>query len=313
MGKRKTSKDKSAYLFKRYIWLLDVIYNAKRISFEDINQKWQNASLNYSNEELPLRTFHNHREAISQMFDIDILCDRKDGNKYFIEYESDLAKGKIRTWLLNSLSVNNIVNESRRLKERILFENVPSGQIFLTPIIEAMRESYAINITYQKFEHNKAYSFEIYPYCVKIFKQRWYVVAFNPYKNDVLIYSLDRIKDVEITSNNFELPNDFNGEEYFKNSFGIIVNSNQKSEDVLLKVYDEDIKYIETLPLHHSQQEVEKGSNYTIFSYKIKLTYDFIKEILSHGCYIEVIAPESLRNEIKGILKEEYERYITLL
>ena len=64
---------------------------------KDINNRWQNASLNYSCEELPLRTFHNHRVAISEMFDIDILCDRKDGNKYFIEYEEDLNKGKIRT------------------------------------------------------------------------------------------------------------------------------------------------------------------------------------------------------------------------
>lgn len=310
MQKRKTSKDKTAYLFKRYIWLLDIIFNAKKISFEDINNRWQNASLNYSCEELPLRTFHNHRLAISEMFDIDITCDRKDGNKYFIEYESDLAKGKIRTWLLNSLSVNNIVNESHRLKDRILFENVPSGQMFLTPIIEAMRESHAINITYQKFEHNKAYSFEIHPYCVKIFKQRWYVVAFNPFKNYILIYSLDRIKNVEITANMFDFPEDFNGEEYFRDSFGIIVDNYLETEEVLLKVFDEDVKYIETLPLHHSQKEVQKAIDYTIFSYKIKPTYDFIKEILSHGRYIEVLSPESLRNEIKRILTQESKRYI---
>ncbi|MBP1644636.1 MAG: hypothetical protein H6Q16_211 [Bacteroidetes bacterium] len=310
MEKRKTSKDTTAYLFKRYIWLLDLIYNSKKISFEDINRRWQNSSLNYSCEELPLRTFHNHRLAISEMFDIDIACDRKDGNKYFIEYEEDLNKEKIRTWLLNSLSVNNIINESHRLKDRILFENIPSGQMFLTPIIEAMRENHAINITYQKFEHNKAYTFEIYPYCVKIFKQRWYVVAFNPYKNDILIYSLDRIKAVETTSNNFEMPKDFDGQEYFNDSFGIIVDNNLKTEEVLLKVYDENVKYIETLPLHHSQMEVEKDIDYTIFSYKIKSTYDFIKEILSHGRFIEVLAPDSLRKEIKDILKQEYERYI---
>lgn len=309
MEKRKTSKDKSAYLFKRYIWLLDIIYNAKKISFEDINRRWQNSSLNYSCEELPLRTFHNHRLAISEMFDIDIACDRKDGNKYFIEYESDLAKCKIRTWLLNSLSVNNIINESHRLKDRILFENIPSGQMFLSPIIEAMKNSQTINITYQKFEHNQAYTFEIYPYCVKIFKQRWYVIAFSPYKNDVLIYSLDRIKAVETTSNKFELPEDFNCEEYFKDSFGIIVDNYLGTEDVLLKVYDENVKYIETLPLHHSQKEVKKAIDYTIFSYKIKPTYDFIKEILSHGRFVEVLAPESLRKEIKEILQEEYKRY----
>lgn len=310
MEKRKTSKDKTAYLFKRYIWLLDVIYNAKKISFEDINSRWQNAYLNYSNEELPLRTFHNHRQAITEMFDIDIICDRKDGNKYYIEYESDLAKGKIRTWLLDSLAVNNIVNESNKLKDRILLETIPSGQMFLTPILEAMKDCHTINITYQKFEYNKAYTFEIYPYCVKLFKQRWYVIAFNTYKNNILIYSLDRIKAIEPTSNKFKLPEDFNCDNYFKDSFGITVDGYIKAEDILLKVYDENVKYVETLPLHHSQKEVKKAIDYTIFSYKIKPTYDFIKEILSHGRFIEVLAPESLRNDIKEILKEEYERYL---
>jgi len=310
MEKRKTSKDKSSYLFKRYIWLLDIIYNSKKITFEEINNRWINASLNYSNEELPLRTFHNHRLAISEMFDIDILCDRKEGNKYYIEYEEDLSKGEIRTWLLNTLAVSNLVNESYKLKERIVFENIPSGQIYLTPIIEAIRDNHTINITYQKFEHNKAYTFEIMPYCVKIFKQRWYVVAYNPYKNNVLIYSLDRIKAVEITSNEFELPKDFDSKEFFNDSFGIIVDNNIKTETVLIKVYGDNVKYIETLPLHHSQQKKEEAQDYTIFSYRIKPTYDFIKEILSQGRYMEVIAPDSLRNEIKEILNQEHERYL---
>lgn len=310
MQNRKTSKDKSSYLFRRYIWLLDIIYNSKKITFEEIKNRWINASLNYSNEELPLRTFHNHRQAISEMFDIDILCDRKDGNKYYIEYEEDLNKGEIRTWLLNTFAVSNLVNESYKLKERIVFENIPSGQMYLTTIIEAIRDDFTINITYQKFEHNKAYTFEIYPYCVKIFKQRWYVVAYNPYKNNTLIYSLDRIKAVEITSNKFELPKGFDSKEFFNDSFGIIVDNNIKTETVLIKVYGDNVKYIETLPLHHSQQKKEETQDYTIFSYRIKPTYDFIKEILSQGRYMEVIAPNSLRNEIKEILNQEHERYI---
>ena len=122
---------------------------------------------------------------------------------------------------MNSLSVNNIVNESHRLKERILFENVPSGQMFLTPIIEAMRESHVINITYQKFEHNKAYTFEIHPYCIKVFKQRWYVIGYSPYKESVLIYALDRIKHIHINENKFQLPKDFDGEAFFADCFGM--------------------------------------------------------------------------------------------
>ncbi len=310
MGKRKTSKDKSAYLFKRYIWLLDLIYNNEKITFKQINRKWQNSSLNDSQDELALRTFHNHREAIRDMFDIDISCDRKDGSKYFIEYAEDLTGSKVKTWLLNSISINNIVNDSRKLNDRILFEHIPSGQIFLTPIIEAMRDSLIINITYQRFEDNKPFSFEIHPYCVKIFKQRWYVVAFNPYKNDVLIYSLDRIKEVKNTNNTFELPEDFDAQEYFKHSFGIIVDNNQKEEEVLIKVYNENIKYIETLPLHHSQKVVEEGKGYTIFSYNIKPTYDFKKEILSQSFYMEVLSPKTLRKEIKNMLNQAHNRYI---
>lgn len=309
MEKRKTSKDKTAYLFKRYVWLLDIIYNNKKITYEDISNRWRNASLNYSNEDLPLKTFHNHRQAINEMFEIDILCDRKDGNKYYIEYEKDLKKGEIRTWLLNTFAVSNLVNESHKLKGRILFENIPSGQIYLTPIIEAMRDNLSIRITYQKFIHNKGNSFEIHPYCVKIFKQRWYVIAYNPYKKCILTYALDRINAMEIISKKFDLQENFDGKVFFNDSYGIIVDDNIKSEKILIKIYGNDAKYVESLPLHHSQKLEEKTDNYSVYSYLIKPTYDFKKELLSFGNNVEILAPDFLRKEFSNIVLRQYKHY----
>ena len=65
-------------LFRRYIWLVDTINRAKRITFGEINQKWKNSTISEGND-LPLRTFHNHREAIEETFNILIVCDKEIG------------------------------------------------------------------------------------------------------------------------------------------------------------------------------------------------------------------------------------------
>ena len=174
---RSSSKSNTAILFNRYVWLVDTIYRAGRISFEEINAQWKRSSLNDTGEELPLKTFHNHKNAIQQMFDINIECDRRAGYLYYIEHAEDMEQGGVRTWLLNTFAVNHLINESHHLKRRILFEEIPSGQRFLTQIIEAMRDNLTLELTYQSFWNDTASTFEVAPYCVKVFRQRWYVVA----------------------------------------------------------------------------------------------------------------------------------------
>lgn len=135
MEKKKSSKDTTSNLFNRYVWLVDIIYRRGKITFEEINEYWQRSLLNLDGEDLPLRTFHNHRQAIEQMFDINIECDKRNGYKYYIENTDDMERGGVRSWLLNTFAVNNLINESHKLKQRILFEKIPSGQMHLTSII----------------------------------------------------------------------------------------------------------------------------------------------------------------------------------
>lgn len=137
-------------LFNRYIWLVDTIYRANGITFEEINAKWLRNNMS-EGMELPLKTFHNHRRAIEEMFDINIVCHRRDGYKYYIENADDMEKGGVRAWLLNTFAVNNLINESHHLKRRIVFEQIPSGQKFLTPLIEAMRDGLAVELKYKSF------------------------------------------------------------------------------------------------------------------------------------------------------------------
>jgi hypothetical protein len=309
MGKKKNSKDSTSNLFNRYVWLVDIIYRRGKITFEEINECWQRSLLNIDREDLPLRTFHNHRQAIEQMFDINIECNKRNGYKYCIENTDDMERGGVRRWLLNTFAVNNLINESHKLKHRILFEKIPSGQMFLTPIIEAMRDSLSIEITYQTFWHDSPYTIEVYPYCIKVFKQRWYVIAYNPGKERILIYALDRIKNISITDKTFQLPKDFDGESFFSDCFGIVAGDGHKAENVLIKVNKIQDSYIRALPLHHSQKEIENTSDYAVFSYHIRPSFDFRQELLSHGSEVEVLEPKWFRDEIAGIISEQHSIY----
>lgn len=309
MTNRKSTKDNTSYLFSRYVWLVDLIHRHEAITLEEINNHWQRSSLNPDGNSLPLRTFHNHRQAVEQMFDINIECDKRNGFRYYIDGAEDMEHDGPRSWLLNSLAVNNIISESRRLKERILFEQIPSGQKYLTGILEAMKENRVVEISYKRFWRNESLTYLVHPYCVKVFKQRWYMIAFNPLKDKVLTYSLDRIQDISLTDDTFLFPEDFNGEQYFHDSFGIIVQEELQAENVLLRVRPDKAQYFETLPLHHSQHIEKTESDHIVFGYYLRPTFDFIQEILSHGADVEVLKPQWLREELKKIIIQQLQAY----
>ena len=302
---RTSSKSNAAMLFNRYVWLVDTIYRAGRISFEEINERWQRSSLNETGEELPLKTFHNHKNAIQQMFDINIECDRRAGYLYYIEHAEDMERGGVRTWLLNTFAVNHLINESHHLKRRILFEEIPSGQRFLTQIIEAMRDNRTLEMSYQSFWNNTASTFEVAPYCVKVFRQRWYVVACSLSDERLRVYALDRIQELRTTENTFTLPEDFDPEAYFADSFGVVVDEKCAVERVKIRVQGIQRQYIRTLPLHASQQETEITNDSSVFEFYLRPTLDFQQELLTHAANtdgrIEVLKSQWLREQMKQI------------
>ena len=287
-------------LFSRYVWLLETIHRAGKITFEEINARWLRSELS-GGETLSLRTFHHHRDAIEELFDINIECIKRGGYCYYIEDTEELEKGCVRKWLLNSFAVDNLIVESRKLKSRILLEEVPSGKRYLIPLIEAMRDGMIVEVDYQSFRQQVPANFEIEPYCLKLFRQRWYVVARSPHYNRVMIYSLDRILDLEVSEKTFYYPEEFNPQSYFDACFGIVADDDIGIETVQLKVYAPQDKYFDALPLHHSQRTVEVTEGHTVYEYRIRPTYDFVQELLSHGADVEVLQPSLLRSRLGDI------------
>lgn len=288
--------------FKRYIWLVDLINRRKYVSFKEISEAWRRSPLNETGEPLSERTFFNHKDAIAGMFGIEILNDRSLG---FYIGRSDVGSDETSDWMLHTLCLNNVLHENADMKDRILMEKVPSSERFLTDIISAMRDFRVISLCYQSFRHPEPYSFNVRPYCVKYFKQRWYLLGDSDL--GLRIYSLDRFVDMEELEEHFEIPKGFDAEEYFGNYFGVIIG--EEPEDVKIRVVPDQVKYFRTLPLHGSQRETVQEDGSSVFSYHIAPTFDFVQEILSHGADVEVLEPIELRERIADNVAEMASRY----
>lgn len=281
-------------LLNKYVWLAETIHKAKRITFEEINEKWLSNELS-EGLELPIRTFHKWRVAIEDMFGLVIECERKGGYHYYIENGEELQNGSLRNWLLNTISVSNLLSNNQLLKDRILIGNVPSGREYLADILQAMKNGTKLLMTYKSFQRSGPSTFETEPWCVKLFEQRWYMLAKSEGYEEPRIYSLDRIKGIQQTSNKFSIPDHFDAETYFSDYYGIITGDDDFDvEPVALQVEEWQSYYLRTLPLHHTQMEVERNDKYSIFEYKLCPTFDFRQKILSLGESVSVLAPEKM-------------------
>ena len=259
---------------------------------------------------LPLSraTFNRYKEAIEEIFDLNIDCQRKGGYLYTIENESILNSNKYQNWLLDTLSISNMLIESDSLQNRIVLENIPAGKQYLQPIINAMKQDHKLLMTYHKFGQEESYTITIEPYAIKVFKQRWYLVAMNPKRETPSIYALDRIEHLVETEETFQFPTDFNTEAFFRDCYGVM-NTDDKAQRIVIRANAPYMNYVRTLPLHHSQKEIKTTDQYADFEFYLKPTFDFRQELLAQGHDVEVLLPAQFRKEMKEMLEKMLSRY----
>lgn len=295
--------------FNRYIWLVNTLMQRGKLTFEEISTLWQESGLG-DGKPMPLRTFHQHRKAVEELFGIEISCTSpSDGYNYFIKNPQAMQKDKTRQWLLNSFTLSNMIIAGHNMKDRILFENIPGGTEYLQPIIEAMQQNKVLELDYQAYgSHLETYHLE--PYAMKVYRQRWYVVGKLQEQDAIRLLSLDRIIDLRQTKFSFVLPQDFNAEKYYANTIGVFVNEDMKPQKVRIRAYGKQVDSLRSLPLHRSQEEVlTKHEQFSEFQYKVCLTPDLTTELLAMGENIEVLEPQELRNEMKKRLEGCLARY----
>ena len=302
-------------LFKEYIWLVNTIKWARRISFAEIQEKWLDTEMS-GGVEFARSTFNRHKDAIQDIFGINIDCDRKGGYKYYIANEKVLREDTVQNWIVSTMSVNDVISDSKALHDRIVLQQIPCDE-YLETFINAMKRKVRVEVKYRRYESDNVTEVDFEPYCLKLFNQRWYVLAHfhrdaTPEKEErdyYGVYSFDRMQEVSLTNVKFEVRDDFDAQDYFSECFGVFASESTPAERIVLRAYNKQRYYLNDLPLHHSQKVIGRGENYTDFEYYIRPTIDFCGHILSLANQLKVICPQSLADRIRQMAMDTLEMY----
>ncbi|MCM1141848.1 MAG: WYL domain-containing protein [Muribaculum sp.] len=295
--------------FNRYIWLLNTLIQHKQLTFDEISRLWKDSGLD-DGKGLALRTFHVHRDAIKELFGVEIKCSTSS-YKYYIASLEQLRRDRTRNWLLNSFTISNMIEAGHNMHDRILFEDIPRGTEFLQTVIEAMQQNKELIIDYQSFDIDaRRRELHMQPYAMKVYHQRWYIVGFIHEDEAIRNIALDRASDIVISDKKFNIPKDFDAKDYYANTVGIFVNDELAPQNVTIRVYGHQMNYLKTLPLHHSQEIIYwKTDEYADLEYKLCLTPELTTQLLSMGESVEVLEPLELRQKMLNRLENAIGRY----
>ena len=294
-------------LFKEYIWLVNTIRKAgdDGITFAEINEKWLETELS-EGVELARSTFNRHKNAIEDIFGLIIDCNRLNGYRYFISNDEVLGEDSIQNWMLNTLTVNNIIGEALTLQDRILLQPAPVEGDYLKMVIEAMKKNVKLAVDYRKYGDDEPRHLTFEPYCIKLFKQRWYIlghfhrnaIADRPEVDYFGVFSFDRILNMSLTDDKFQMDPSFNAQAYFEECFGVLVNDDTVAQRIVFRVFGDERFYVRDLPIHKSQREIGQGEDYTDFELFMRPTIDLSTHFVSRSFLIKVLEPQWLADEI---------------
>lgn len=247
------------------------------------------------------RTFQRDVETIESLYGISIKFNFSR-NAWYIEEEDHLESN---ARLLEAFDIFNALKMTNRLPQFIDYEKRCSrGTENLNELLLAIQNNVRINFTYQKYWTNEKRSRYAEPLALKESINRWYVVAVDAEKKAIRIFALDRLSDLEITTEKFNRPEDFDVKEMFKYSFGIISGVDFEPEEVVLSFFKPQAEYIRSLPLHRSQKVIKETEEEIHFSMTLYVTEDFVQEIVSQGPRVRVLQPKSLIRQVKEYHKE---------
>ena len=313
---------------KFYSWLIGLLDSA-HLTFEEIADEWKEARVNQDSDVLDKRTFHRYRDNIQSQFGISVECNKSDGYRYYLKRDP-VDDDDVTEWMLSSLRLASL-GDMLKYHNKVMLDTPPYNTEYLDAILAAIDKQYLL-----KFKYVSGFGAEsdivLQPAFVRFFKQRWYVVgvkvkseerrvknssAEEDVKKLVRCLPFDRISFLKVICEKHPLSAKMKKfltpENYYEDCFGIYRMEDVPVEKIRIRAFYPEYNYIEEVPLHESQQKVKESKDgmYREYTLTVRPSRDFLQELLWHGRNLIVLEPESLRQEMIGILKDMTKSYET--
>jgi len=292
------------------IWLVDIL-SRESLTFKELQERWINSAANIDKKGLEKRSFERYKQAVAELFNVDVLCDAHDGYKYHLDDDFDDGTRKYKDWLLSSFHLTNL-SSFADYNKKVLLDMAPKNTDYLSPILESVTNKHSIKFAYHSFMKKRGHNLEMIPSFVKYFKQRWYVIGEEVNGNFVMTCALERMKELTICDGKKVISDKnkdiLSPENYFRDCYGVI-RENKEPVKIVIRAYEPQNLYIKSTPIHECQKEIAHGKKYTDFEYFLRPTYDLQQELFWHMNLVEVLEPESLRKDMKNMLKVCFDKY----
>jgi len=144
---------------------------------------------------------------------------------------------------------------------------------------------------------------ELYPYLLKEYRNRWFLLGINKKGMSTSILALDRIEHFDTLISEIFLEPKFDVSTYFNDVIGVSKMPNQKPQIIVMKIVKEHAPYIITKPIHSSQKILKEDEEGTIFSINVIWNFELEREILGFCEQLKVLSPKKLNGKIVSRLK----------
>jgi len=213
--------------------------------------------------------------------------------------------------LLETFDVMNILLQKEEFTNHLVFDTRKAkGLEHFQKLLQAIKASVWVRFNYHSFFDDEASKRLVEPYALKEYKGRWYLLAKDTDDERVKTFGLDRMTAPAPTKKKFTYPDNFDPLLKFKNCIGIISDDDYgPPEEVVLALTSDQYNYLKSLPLHHSQREIEDPPGNYFITLNVCTTYELEMEILSYGESVEVLEPEYFRERIKQRLQNALNLY----
>jgi predicted DNA-binding transcriptional regulator YafY len=183
------------------------------------------------------------------------------------------------------------------------------GLQFIDPLLKSIINKKTLLISYKSFKARQPIEITFFPYLLKEYRNRWFILG-KAKKGDVIMnLALDRIELISNAEKEKYQKADFDVSTYYQNAIGVSIMPNQKTDLIVLKILKEHAPYILTKPIHSSQKILKEETDGTIFSIEVIWNFELERELLGFGEQLTILSPQRLSRKIQSRLKNTLSKY----
>lgn len=262
-----------------------IVTDKKYYSYEDKNYSITNTPLTKQDV-----------ETLSEV--VEVLKQFK-GFSYFNELSTMVTKLEDKLYTQKNKGKSFIDFEKNELLK---------GIQFIDPLHRAIVTKQSLEITYKSFKANEPSSFIFFPYLLKEYRNRWFILGMTQKHKEILNLALDRIESFKMSNEKYVLA-PVNVNEFYSDTIGVTKMRNQEVIKAIFKILKKDTPYVITKPLHHSQKKVKETNDWIFFSIEVVWNFELEREFLGFGEQLKVVGPNKLKMRLESRLKKSIKNY----